>query len=168
MVLVIFTSGTSKRKLIKSNLENGNYSISTTGDIQKKFKGVIYFETVDVTSSKGIRYNTLKLGLKNHKNHQMHSMQFLISKKTEKGQQIKTGTYKVANNIDGFINCFDGVFGFANIRSSGELPFFANSGKIKIEYISQDVLKGTIEVAMNNSERKRINIQGNFTANRKN
>lgn len=167
IVLVLFTSGKSKSALVGSVLGNGNYSINTTGDIQRDFEGVIDFETVVVISSKGIKYSTLKLNLKNHENQQVHSMQFLISKENMGEQQITTGAYKVANDIDGFINCFDGVFGFANIRSFGELPFFANSGKIRIEYINQDVLKGTIVVAMNNAKNKKINIQGNFTANRK-
>ncbi|NJB71660.1 hypothetical protein GGR42_002122 [Saonia flava] len=167
LALVLFTSGKSTGVLPGAKLEIGNYVINASGDLQKEFQGEIEFEEVIIKSIKGVEYSTLRLNLKNRLNGQVHSMQFLISKERKNKNNIREGVYRVGNHIEGFINCFDGVFGFANIKSFGELPFFANSGKIRIEHVGQDVLKGSIAVTMKNTNNNEINIQGSFSANKK-
>ena len=167
LLLTLFTSAKSAGILTDPPLEKGKYSIRASGDLQKVLKGTIEFENELITSIKGVEYRTLKLSLKNEEKNQNHSIQFLISEESKGKNSIGSGTYRIANHIEGFMHCFDGVFGFANIKSHGELPFFANSGKIIIEYKDQNILKGTIMVTMKNPDNKKINISGSFVANKK-
>lgn len=166
-LLILFTSGKSNEEVVNKLIKNGSYVIYTTGDVDKEFKGLVDFETNLISSNNGGSYNTLRLNLKGQTNHHGQFIQFLISKEHNEIGHINNGTYKVEKEIEGFINCFNGVFGFANGDSFGEYPFFANKGRIKIEYINKNTLKGTIFVLMRNADKKEIKIQGSFIANRK-
>ncbi len=150
------------------NKDNEAATIDTlriSGDFNMALKGEVYFETALETASDGTPFSTLKLNLKNHK--ESHSLGFFISKQNH-SKQITMGTYKVLEHIDGFLNYFDGVFGFAHIKELGELPFFAHKGKITIFHVGKDSLRGQLAVVLENPNGQRIDVTGNFTALKQN
>ncbi|MGB5819106.1 MAG: hypothetical protein WBG90_06440 [Saonia sp.] len=165
-VLFICTSYTPYSRQLEnsgSELSNGTYEIKLTGDFNSKLKGKIYFETATETSSNGTSYATLKLDLRNKEKDFQHSMGFLVSKQGE-SKKIALGRYKVAKDIDGFLNYFDGVFGFANVKRMGELPFFADKGVLAITYLDKHTMSGNIKVNLKNSKGQRVYMSGNFIA----
>jgi hypothetical protein len=104
--------------------------------------------------------------LRNNENKDTHSLGFLICDQ-DNAKEIQRGSYKVPGKIEGFLNYFDGVFGFANIKALGEQPFFAESGRIVIADVGSVILHGKIDVQLENPEGKRLSIKGNFTAIRR-
>lgn len=167
-ILLLFTSyGPVKNTLNESMLLEGNYTLKATGDFNLELKGEIHFETALKISGDGTPFSILELNLENDKKESRHSMGFLISEQN-RPKGISEGIYKVPKDIDGFLNYFDGVFGFANIEGMGELPFFAQKGRITIHRIHESSLRGTIEVTMQNSNGKKVNVIGDFTAVKQN
>jgi len=144
----------------------GRYNLRTSGNQPMLLQGTIVFSSAIGISSKGKAFSTIKLDLENNENEKAHSLGFLISKQNW-NEELKRGNYKVPVKIDGFIKNFEGVFGFANIKEMGELPFFAENGKINISYVGPKMLYGNLEVKLENSEGKQLNIRGDFTAIRK-
>jgi hypothetical protein len=117
------------------------------------------------TAADGTQVSTLRLTLQNSKNVTAHTLNFLISRENE-SRQLSTGTYKISKNIDGFLNHFDGVFGFANIGILGELPFFAEQGKITVFETGKDNMRGTIDISLKNANGNQLTLRGNFLADR--
>ncbi len=128
LVPTLFISGTKldDHLTLTSNVD-GDYTMQVTGNLNNKLSGAVSFETATATTSKGISFSTLKLKLDNKESGLPHSMEFLISKENT-FNLLPIGTYKVLRNQEGFLNYFDGVFGFANINALGELPLFAQNG----------------------------------------
>lgn len=147
-------------------LLEGSYTLKTSGDFNKELAGIVDFETSIETSVNGSQFSTLKLNLKNKNRYPLHSLEFLISKQN-KENRIPIGSYGIVHNIDGFLNCFDGAFGFANINDLGEAPFFAHKGKIIINKFSNNSMRGTISVSLKNLYGKRIYVTGSFIALKK-
>ncbi len=86
-------------------------------------------------------------------------MELLITKQNQ-SSPIKKGKYGVSENIEGFLNDFNGVFGLANVRSLGEEPFFAKKGKVVITQISELGLRGYIDVILKCTKGTKIFING--------
>ncbi|WP_411029551.1 hypothetical protein [Spongiimicrobium sp. 3-5] len=147
----------------KSEFLKTSYTLTTTGDYSLELQGEFYFETTLETSGKGTKFSVLKLGLKSDENQLPYTMEFLISQRN-RSNEISSGVYRVNNDIDGFLNYFDGVFGFADIQEKGALPFFTKKGKVVILRKEQDKLWGIMEITLRNEQGKQINISGNFSA----
>ncbi len=145
------------------NINDGGYTVKVFGDRNLDLKGTTEFETVVETLADGRHLSTLKLSLKNDKSEPSHTLGFLISKENDSGQ-LHPGSYKISKNIDGFLNNFDVVFGFANIEVLGELPFFAERGQIIVFEIGKDNLRGNLNIALRNANGNRLIVKGNFKA----
>lgn len=164
LVPTLFLSGTKLDNQSSSTiLVNGDYTMQITGNLNNKLSGVFDFETAIETTSKGITFSTLKLKLDSRESVLPHSMEFLISKENTT-DLLPAGTYKVSGNQEGFLNYFDGVFGFANINALGELPLFAKSGEVQIDYLDNTTVKGTLRLNMSNTIGKSVQIRGSFVA----
>lgn len=163
VAFILVTSSSSKGEVVPVNFF-GEYTLHATGDYDIKLNGKVVFEQAIETSVNGTTFSTLKLDLKNEENG-LHHIGFLISKENE-SKPLDSRTYKVSKQINGFINHFDGVFGFANINTIGKTPFFANSGKITIKQMDDRKVTGYLEVVMYNSNHKKINVKGSFIASR--
>lgn len=146
-----------------TGLLEGSYSLLASGNLNQELKGAISFKTKIHTTAYGNPFSTLELKLNNDEDNARHSMGFLISEKNQ-AREISVGSYAVAGNIEGFLNNFDGVFGFANVDAMGELPFFAQKGRIVITDITDDILKGKMEITLHNSKGKLFKIKGDFRA----
>ena len=163
----VFTSYNSPFKENKEPaFAEGRYTLRTSGNQPMLLQGTIVFSSNVTVSLKGQPSSTVKLDLVNNGNERGHSLGFLIRRQNWK-EELRQGNYKVPGEIDGFIKDFEGVFGFANIKEMGELPFFTKNGIIGISYIGPNLLSGNLEIKLMNSEGKSLNIKGDFTAIRK-
>jgi len=159
---------------ITSNEENsnemvfseGSYMLNVRGKCDLKLEGIINFETVIKRSSQGKEYNTLKLNLTDGQKSPGHSLGFVLSKHNNSSKDLK-GRHKITRNIEGFLNYFDGTFGFANINQLGETPFYKKNGVITIDNIDKEIIKGNMNVVFENLNKNNIEISGHFIAFRK-
>ncbi len=150
---------------LSGNIE-GTYELKVTGALEEQFKGVVYFETKVGSNNRGIPMSTLILRLGNKDSSYQHSMEFFISKKNHSGS-ISTGLYEVPEYIEGFLNNFDGVFGFANVKALGEEPLFARKGKIVITSRTDKRVEGDMNMAFRDINGKKMYVRGNFSAFKK-
>lgn len=163
-VPTLFISGTKlNNELYSKTLVKEDYTMQITGNVNHDLSGVIDFETAVETTSKGILFSTLKLKLDNNEQVLPHSIEFLISREIT-AELLPVGTYKVSKEREGFLNYFDGVFGFANINALGELPLFAESGEIEIHYLDKTTVKGKLNIQMSNTIGRSVRIKGDFTS----
>lgn len=162
LTATLFLSGAKLEK--RSQLEltvYKDYQIQVSGSLNKSFNGNLEFETAIETTSKGISVSTLKLKLINKDTTLPHTIEFLVARENME-MILPKGSYTVARNDEGLLNYFDGVFGVANINALGELPLFAKSGRIQIDFLDENSLKGTLNVKLKNSVGKSIHVKGNF------
>ncbi|MEM7380869.1 MAG: hypothetical protein AAF361_06680, partial [Bacteroidota bacterium] len=142
---------------------NGNYELYTDGVYHLELRGGSNFEISTETTASGKPFSVIKLNLKSGEGHTDHSLGFMISQKGENAISLP-GTFQVNKKIDGFLDSFEGVFGFANIPDIAEHPFFAKRGRITISKNGDRKLVGKIDVRLVNPEGKQLIIKGNFTA----
>ena len=113
----------SLRLMDEIGLEEGAYEISTLGDLSLNLSGSVSLTTDETVSEDGSLYTTLNIKLENDGELDRHFLDIYIT-----GSEIKRPfterTYSITEEIDGFMNDFEGVFGFADIDRFGELPFF--------------------------------------------
>lgn len=143
----------------------GEYDLQSTGNLNKNLTGDVTFETAIEKTNSGTSFSTLRLKLDDGKSNAEHMMQFLISKENS-SIEIALGTYKVTKDEDGFLNYFDGVFGFANIKALGEFPLFSQKGEIEIKYIDTQTVRGYMQIDLRNAIGKSIHLEGGFMAKR--
>ena len=161
---LLFISGTKgDQDIYVSNYFEGSYELQATGALEQQLCGVVYFENTLETNAQGIQCSTLSLKFISNESSDQHSMELLITKQNQ-SSPIKKGKYGVSEDIEGFLNDFDGVFGFANVRSIGEEPFFANTGKVVITQITELGLRGYMDVTLKCNKGNKIFINGSFSA----
>jgi len=161
---LLFISGTKgSPDFHVSNYFEGSYELQATGALEQQLCGIVYFENTLETNTQGIQCSTLTLKFTSNESSDQYSMELLITKQNQ-SSPIKKGKYGVSEDIEGFLNDFDGVFGFANVRSLGEEPFFAKKGKVVITQITELGLRGYIDVALKCAKGTKIFINGSFSA----
>lgn len=143
--------------------EAGRYELRASGTLQIMLKGNISFVQEFEESREGKPYTTLTLDLQPDPAQPLHSLGIIISESNGR-MPLQQGNYKVGQKIDGFLNCFEGVFGYANISPLGELPFFAESGVVSLHSVDSRGLKGSLEMNLRNSAGERIALSGSFSA----
>lgn len=141
----------------------GKYALQSTGNLSQFLDGKMNFESTIEIDRNSNTTSILKLKLDGDDNDLTHSMEFLISKENT-NEQISKGSYLISQDPIGFLKNFDGVFGFANINALGELPFFAKSGEVRIDFVDDFTVKGMLNVSLRNANGKSINIEGDFVA----
>lgn len=120
----------------------------------------IEYRTNHEKLNEGKFYNTLVLNFGDKKDNSQATMEFLISEKGE-SKKFSKGIYPI-NEIEGFINSFDGVFGVANVNRLGEKPFFAKKGFIQINELNIKGVKGYMDVTLVNSVGTTIRVTDSF------
>jgi hypothetical protein len=139
----------------------GTYHLTAAGEKDILLEGDIFYETVQDFQEDGRTYSILKFQLAPVGNNATHTLGFYIAR--EKGA-MPLGTYRMAEDIDGFLHRFDGVFAFADINVLGEQPFFAKTGKLTIDYSVPKALGGSLAVTMRNASGQTVAIRGDFMA----
>ena len=145
------------------SLEDGAYELTSSGELSLNLSGFAYLNTDDVISEDGSLYTTVKLELENEEEADKHFLDIYI---TDSGinQPFVKRTYAISENIDGFINDFQGVFGFANIDRLGELPFFTKEGYISIFHSDHHRMAGNLKLTLMNTIGQTIELEGDFIA----
>lgn len=143
----------------------GTYHLTAVGDQEVLLDGAVYYEVVQDVKENGHTYSIIKFHLSPQSENMLHSLGFYIAQ--EKGVWPR-GTYRMSNDIDGFQHHFDGVFAFADINVMGEQPFFANTGKLTIDYSIPKAIGGSLAMTMLNSKGKSVAVRGDFMAVLKN
>lgn len=161
MAMVLFTSYVPYVERSNDYSIDNDFFFQISGNYNKVIKGEMCFETSFETTNRGVTFSTLRLDLENTKN---NKFSLLISKENSV-EPISLGTYKIINERTGSLNYFDGAFGYLNILSSDELPFYTENGKIVITKINEKVIEGFIKLSLENFNQKKIIISGNFIAN---
>lgn len=163
VAMVLFTSYVPFMEPLSNEdtMNASNYYFQIAGNYKKVIKGEMCFESSFETTHRGITFSTLRLDLENATN---NTFSLLISKKNSL-EPISLGTYKITNEKTGLLNYFDGAFGYLNIVSSDELPFYTENGKVVITKINKETIEGFIKIRLENFDEKKITISGNFIAN---
>ena len=161
MPMLFVSHNPIEERTIIQSISNAGYRLMATGDLQEELKGDFNFETNVKIANDGTKFSTLVLRLENDR--MDHAVEFLISKKDRDANEFR-GTYEVSENINGFLNPFEGVFGYADIEELGELPFFAANGEVNIEEIDGALLTGTLSVTLKNATGAMINLKGSFAS----
>lgn len=151
---------------LPEGLPNGRYDLKASGDYSENFSGIVDYEIFMEKAVSGKSYATLKLNFRHWRNPDKNAFEFIISKPSTE-IKIMPGSYGIATSINGFLNCFDGAFGYANGKELGETPFFSRKGRITIQQMGPFGLKGTIAVYLSNPAGKTIYISGGFVAPKK-
>ncbi len=144
-------------------LEEGKYELVAKGNTELDLKGAIGFTSVEEISSEGTTYSTLNLRFKNDDRFSPHFFEFYITN-TDISKPLIKGTYKISENIEGFIKDFKGVFGIADIAIFGELPFFTEKGQITIYHLEDASLSGRVDLTLTNTLGEIIEVSGDFVA----
>jgi len=148
---------------VNATVLEGAYDLQFSGATQKHLEGSVSFETKFIYEGDNASEPSLLLKFWNKDENAAHFIEFMIAKH-EREERITTGTYNVNKKINGFLNDFDGVFGFANIKNLGEQPFFSHSGKIVITKSTDRGLIGHIRVSLTDMQGRVIWVKGNFHA----
>lgn len=153
MVLISTTqSGDTPKELYPDNLvviNNGMYSRAK-------------FDTGVETTYDGTEFVTLNLHIENEHMSAPHSVEVIISKKSDSGV-IGPGKYKVVKDKDGFLNYRNGVFGFLDSKDADKLPFFAHFGEITIAELDDDEVYGHLNMYFKNAVGDSIHMKGEFS-----
>lgn len=147
-------------------LPEGTYVLKVKGECELLLHGAVNFTTVTKKTVKGKEYTAFELALKDDQMTAGHSLGFFISENLS-SFKIDEGKYHVSRNIDGFLDRFSGVFGFANIDQYGELPFFTKNGSIKLNNIEENLVEGNMNVVFENHLGENLTMDGKFIALRK-
>ena len=167
LVPLLFISNTKAEPLTVPNNFEGNYDLKATGAIEQSLEGTVSFKAFTESSNNGTSFSSLSLTFVNNEQGFEHELEFIISEQNE-SELLSTGKYEIKDNIDGFLNNFDGVFGYANINIIGEQPFFTTMGKVVITRIGKADLKGYVDVNLRSNGGKVLMIKGDFHAIKRN
>lgn len=154
---VIVVSQAKTKTTINYDEESiGKYELQSSGILSQYLDGNVNFESTIETDRKSNTRSLLKLKLDNDGNSLPHSIEFLISNENT-SEHVSKGSYIISQDSKG-------VFGFANINSLGELPFFAKSGEVRIDFVDDYTVKGMLNVSLRNANGNSINLEGDFVA----
>ena len=145
------------------DIEAGTCHLKSRGVLNTELQGKATFIQDEVISDNGHLLATLRLDFRTGQGASESPIQFLISVDTDK-KSISTGTYNISRYISGFIDNFDGVFGYANLSMLGETPFFTRKGQLVITDKSADAVAGTLDVVLEDVQGKALHLQGAFSA----
>ena len=145
------------------NPYKGGYELNITGALEQQFFGFVHYESSQESTSRGRLFSTLSLKFDNTALNNQHNIEFLITKQNQ-SQIISLGKYEVVEDIEGLLDGFDGVFGYANIKALGEEPFFTKKGNVIITEFSDNGIQGYVDVTLYREKGKTIYINGRFNA----
>lgn len=163
LVPLLFSSNAEVVPIELVDNHKGNYYFSATGALEESLQGKVFFGTSTESTNEGISYASLSLEFLNQDGMESHAIKIIISKHTQL-QTFKTGQYHVTENIEGFLNRSEGVFGYVNINALSEQPFFSNKGAVVVQQITKNEVRGNINVAFASNNGERILIKGEFHA----
>ncbi|NNE03580.1 MAG: hypothetical protein HKN52_10475 [Eudoraea sp.] len=144
-------------------MDSGTYVLSANGLTLDEIKGNVTFNERELVSKNGHLLNVLTINFDDAGIKEGLNMEFLISVRSD-DEPISEGNYYVNRYISGFVSEFNGVFGYANLDTQGEEPYFSKTGHLQITKKSDDLIQGKMEVTLEDVQGKRLQLQGSFSA----
>ena len=144
-------------------VESGTYSLEVNGNSILNLNGTALFHAVQTTTVDGDTKYKMKLSFSDNPYHDDNSMTIYFTDPRWTGS-LEKGTYYISENITGFMDNFEGVFGFADFKPLGELPYFARKGRIKIHSSDEDEIAGWLDLVLSNNEGELLEVSGKFAA----
>ncbi|MGB5434980.1 MAG: hypothetical protein WBM98_03740 [Maribacter sp.] len=141
-------------------------AVRADGAFQELLNGKVTFETSEgVATNQAKPFSSLSFNFETDDQEQEHLMGFVIKKQC-RSKEFAIGEYKLTKHIKGFLNNFEGVFAYADIKSLGDKPLFAKQGKLVITQMEGAHIRGYLDVqfADNDLRGNEINVKGNFRA----
>tara|TARA_R110002051_G_C8698331_1_gene494017 strand:+ start:648 stop:1196 length:549 start_codon:yes stop_codon:yes gene_type:complete len=160
--LFLLSSG-SKPTLEYPALKSGSCNFNVTGKYNFKIEGIASFENNIQLDERGNNHNELILNFVTNNNDKVQTIGFVIASNKIAQKKTFTGFYRI-KTLNGLINGFDGVYGFADVNGLNELPFFIKTGGIIIIKNHEDTIDGNLEVQFKNANGESLNIKGSFSA----
>ena len=148
---------------VPEHLEPGDFELVASGSSQMDLNGMAAFKTVNTISSDGDVYQQLKLIFSDPTDPGKHNITIYFTK-PDVADHLERGTYYITENISGFINDFEGVFGFADIGKMGELPYFTKKGQIRISASDENNIAGRLKLVLKNNLGEIVEVRGDFVA----
>lgn len=105
-----------------------------------------------------VKYKKLTLLFSDEENH--GTIELVVSAKNG-NTDFSEGDF-IVQKIDGFLNGFEGVFGYFTHKDFGEKPFFANSGFVKISRLDNNHIQGQMDITLVNDYGRTIRISDTF------
>lgn len=147
MPLLLISSSGNKMDLVLNQAINENL-IPAYIDFEMDLA-----ETENVVKSKKLR-----LLFSDEENH--GTIELVVSAKNG-NTDFSEGDF-IVQKIDGFLNGFEGVFGYFTHKDFGEKPFFANSGFVKISRLDNNHIQGQMDITLVNDYGRTIRISDTF------
>ncbi len=141
----------------------GHYEVSVKGKKELVLQGRVNMKSTTGQDLKKDKLTTWCFTLQDEENNIDHSFNLYIADR-KNSTSVEQGNYLISENINGFINEFQGVFGVADISELGELPFFSKRGQIAISHKDQGRLTGQLQLTLSNALGEIIEVQGRFVA----
>ena len=163
--LFLLSSG-STPNVVYPALKSGSCQFNVTGKYNLKIEGVANFHNNVEEDEWGNSRNKLLLNFVPNCNADVQTIEFVIASNKIDQNELLTGYYRI-KTLNGLINGFDGVYGFADINGPNELPFFIKTGGIRILKNHEDAINGSLEVQFENAYGESLNIKGSFSADLK-
>ena len=160
--LFLLSSG-SKPILDYPALNSGSCNFNVTGKYNFKIEGIASFQNRIQKDERGNNHNKLILNFVQNNNDKVQTIEFVIASNKITQNKRFTGYYRI-KTLNGLINGFDGVYGFADVNGLNELPFFIKTGGIIIIKNHEDTIDGNLEVQFKNANGESLNIKGSFSA----
>lgn len=161
-ILFISNTGIGYEAPRGPSIENGTYRLLMTGVSDEILTGHIVFNEASGMNN-GKQIVRIELKFEHSEESLGHNLGFVLSKHVSDTKEL-VGYHKVSTKAASFTNNIDGVFGFADIGTMGEQPFFTAAGKINITQITNDRLRGGMNITLQNFEGRSIDISGSFIA----
>lgn len=158
VIIVLFTSYLSVNENVPYNNDYNTFQF--TGSVNKEVKAEMQFKSSKEILKNGVIISTLNLELKNIEE---NLLSLVISNLDE---SISVGSYRISNNKPKTSTNFNEIFGYLNIVKSNDLPFYTEEGKIVITKIDANVVKGYLNLELENFNGESVLITGRFLANK--
>ena len=147
----------------ENQLESGRYDLVAKASESIELLGNVSFQSIRNVSVNGEESQKLQLSFHSDEGKDMHNITVYFTG-LDSTSPLNKGTYYITKNISGFLNDFNGVFGFADIHLLGELPYFARKGKIRITAIDENNVKGRLDLELKNNTGHIVEVSGDFVA----
>jgi len=162
VALLMFSSGSMVKAKVPS-IDEGQFLLSAYGVANQDICGSATFSQKINEDRRGHESSQvwLRFDFSTTANH--NSIEIVLS--NSKIKDIEVGrSYKFDNRSQLYAD-FDGIYGFADIATIDELPFFAERGTLTILAVEGNLIKGAINAEFKNASKGKIVFQGSFNAN---
>lgn len=165
LIPLFFITNSDLEPIAKAKKTQDVLAMRANGAFQELLDGRVTFETSKGIADEGTPYASISLKFESEEQNQEQLMGFYI-KKQDNSKEFTIGEYELSKHIKGFLNNFDGVFGYADIESLGDKPLFAKKGKLVITQIDADNIRGYLNVRFNDNDNNgnALFVKGNFHA----